>query len=159
VDKVTGVICHMGLLIVILLNLGIALFPKDPNIQHIMIRTINSVFVFIGIYNSAAIFIYGGQLEKKLLPHRYNQEHANSIKRIRYVFAMTILVFSSGIYPIFAIYPTLMQYIYPLGLSLGGGVLLFVWKMRTIQKKIGLYKPPNTTSFSFSHTNKVKELT
>jgi len=151
--KITGIICLVGYIITMILYLAIVYTNEQSNIQLILIRVINIVFVIVGGYNSSAILFFGGELEKKLSENRnHNEENLNSIKRIKYVFALAICSFSSGVYPIFAIFPTIMQWVFALGLSSGTGFLFFAWHIKSIKKKFGLFEEPEQEPGSDSST-------
>jgi hypothetical protein len=145
--KFTGGMDLLGLLGVMFLYLGIVVSTNDYKKQLILIRTINVVFVVIGVYNSIAVLYFGAQIEKMLAENKNtNQDQIDSVRRIRYTFSLTLFVFSMMIYPIFVILPTIQQWAFTPGLAWGSGNLFLVWHTKVIKKKIGTFKKIATTT-------------
>jgi len=157
--KVTGLICLVGYITVIIAYLFVVIYANDYKRQLILIRFINAVFVVIGTYNSIAILYFGSKIENMLMEQNKNtnQEKIDSVRRIRYSFALSLLSFAMMIYPLFAIFPTLQQWAFSPGLAWGMANLYLMWHTKVIKKKIGTIKAlsmatPKTSSSSMSPT-------
>jgi len=153
--KVTAMICILGYILVTLLYVVILVtvrnYKNNYKIQLIVIRTINVVFVMVGVFYSIAILYYGGKIEKMLTDNKEtNKEQINSVRRIRYSFSIILFLFAMMIYPLFAVFPTLMQWAFTPGLAWGSANLFFIWHTKVIKKKIGTVSSSLTKSISIN---------